>query len=138
MSTTQKNGAAVAPKTETAQTGNIIVKNGATPAEAPKANAPGEKPEAPKFEPLTIEQQQAKARQLQQLFERRAKIIDTRDTLEEFVLSTDGQTNKLVLDDGKGQVFKTSSPAVIEHVLGLVKTIVAGIVVDTDKQILSI
>jgi hypothetical protein len=137
MSNNSKNGAAVAPKNETVKTETTIV-NKETAAQPPKENAPGAKPEPPKVEIMTIEQQQTKARQLQNLFEKRSKLLETQETLEEFNLSTDAQTNRLTLDDGKGAKFTTTSPAVIEHVLGIVRVLVGNMVKDSENQILSI
>lgn len=127
MSTSSKNAQAVSAKTETVKSETQIPKSAAPPTQA--------EPKAQTIE-KTIETQKERARQLQHLFEKRQKLTETREELEEFTLSNNGQTNKLSLTDGKGVTFNTYNPAVIEQVHKLVLTITAQQLEETEKQIL--
>lgn len=129
MSTSQKNAVAEpAKKAETAKP------NFQTPQPREAKPTVVEQAAAPK----TIEAQKEKARLFTQLFEKRQKLNDTREELEDFTFSNTAQQNKLQLSDGKGVTFNTYNPLVIEKVYTLVLGITAQQLEETERQILAL
>ena len=74
----------------------------------------------PQPEPVTLVSQRDKLERLNLLFEKEAKLANSKREIDRFKLATDESTNSLELKDGKGATFRTCNPMVIKSVIDLV------------------
>ena len=96
------------------------------------------KPEEKKPEqPKTVEQQRQRAQNLNDLFDREEKLLNSRATLKSFVAASDEDTNKLELRDGKGKSFATGNPSVIAKVIKLIEEELDERVNDVQRKIIN-
>lgn len=91
------------------------------------------KEEAPDLKPL--EDRVHIIQKLMELVERRDKLLEAKQKLNAFKLSTDGLRDKLGINDGKGNEFLTSNTAVIKDVIETLKTSIQAKLDDVEKQI---
>lgn len=74
-------------------------------------------------------------RELNQIADKRTKLIEVQDNLNGFKLSTDKMTDKLKLSDGFGNIFETSNTAVIADVLALLKSSLQSVIDETEAML---
>ncbi len=119
---TAKNGSSVkTEKPEVNTTSTLVVKQ-----EKPK--------EQDELKPL--EDRILKVQMLGDLVERREKLIETSKKLNSFKVSTDGNRDKLVINDSKGNEFLTSNTLAIKEVIEFLKTSILKQIAETEAQII--
>lgn len=85
----------------------------------------------------TVEYQRERSRKLNDLFEKEAKLVESRETLKSFRVSSDENTNELILKDGKGTQFRTCNATAIAHVLDLVKKTIDEKIAEVQTKIIT-
>jgi len=95
--------------------------------------------EQPKIEGSAnpVEKQRERSQKLVDLFEKEAKLLDSRDTLKSFRLASDENTNELTLRDGKGTQFRTCNALAIGEVLDMVKKTIDTKLAEVQAQIIA-
>ena len=86
----------------------------------------------------TVEQVRDKNRRLNDLFEKEAKLSETKANLQNFKVASDETTNALTLEDGRGSKFRTCNPTVIGSILELIKKDIDLKMSSTSAEIISL
>ena len=145
MSTAQKNGAVVTPKSNDTKTvanpsTELVKKVIGTDKPAQVQPTPevqtSPAPEPPKLP--SLEEQREKSRKLNLLFEKEHKLTETKRNLDSFKISRDETSSSLILSDGKTAKFTTYSPTLIKKVLELIQLECEAMLSDTSKEIVTL
>ena len=104
-----------------------------TPQAETKTETKGLVPSLP-----TVEQVRDKNRRLNDLFEKEAKLSETKANLQNFKVASDETTNALTLEDGRGSKFRTCNPTVIGSILELIKKDIDLKMSSTSAEIISL
>lgn len=83
----------------------------------------------------TVNQRLQKVRELASLAEKHEQLLETREKLNRFKLSTTELGDRLTLRDSNGNTFETANTAIIKDVYGLVKSSVDSLISDVENKI---
>lgn len=84
---------------------------------------------------LTINQKIEKINNLYNLMEKREKLTETKENLNRFRVSADGNSQRMTIKDGFGAEFNTSNASVIIDVVALIKKVVDTQIKEVEDQI---
>lgn len=103
----------------------------------PKATTTVETPKVEQTKTPTVQEQRERQKKLNALFEKEAKLQESKDRLTNFILSTDESNNHLTLKDGRGAEFKTGNPEAIRKVIDLLTTEATEKIAEVQAQIIA-
>jgi hypothetical protein len=84
---------------------------------------------------FSVENQKERNRKLNSLFEKHAKLSESRENLADFNVSSESHLNRLELSDNKGSEFKTNNPVVIAKVIQLLMLEIETNLQNTEREI---